>query len=278
MGSRRLALVAIFSGLAVVSIAQHFGPIARPPLYDGVVVIDPYKWLVPPPGLAGGAQGSKQSFPANSGWGIGTPEQPPQLQVGADLGYLSMPKDTTAIEVSAEPVAPPAAAPAKGTIAGNVYRIDVTNQRGVALTPKPGDTVVIVLRGPPDLPSATIERYSKGTWTPLNTDSAGIPNIFSTSAPGFGEFALVAPAGWVPAGESQTSSPVAGASASVAPVASVAPAGPTTAAEPTDSTSGAGNPPGSGPSAVVALVAVMSVLILGAIVIVLIHPGKPPKS
>ena len=271
MGSRRLALVAMLSGLAVVLIAQHFGPVARPPLYDGVVVIDPYKWLAPPPGLAGGAQGSKQSFPANSGWGIGTPEQPPQLQVGADLGYLSMPKDTTAIDVSAQPVSPPAALP-KGTIAGNVYRIDVTNQHGAALTPKPGDTVVVVLRGPPDLPSATIERFSNGTWTPLKTDSAGIPNIFSTSAPGFGEFALVAPAGWIPAGESHATAPVAGASTSLTP------AGRTSAAEPTDSNPAPGNPPGSGSPPVLIVGALVSFLILLAIMIALLWNDRPAKS
>ena len=201
MKRRGLGAAALISGLAVVVIAQRLAPIPGPPLYDGVVVEDPYVWLAPPPGLHGGAQSAQESDPVSGvGFGVGTPEQPPQAQVIADLGSLDLPNGSTSINVSIKPVAPPAVQPQDGVIAGNVYRIGVTNQSGATIGVASDGRVTMLLRGPASLPSATIELFSGGTWTDLDTQSAGVPDMYTTLLSSFGDYALVAPSGWVPDG------------------------------------------------------------------------------
>jgi hypothetical protein len=236
MARRGLALGAMACGLALIVAAQRLAPIAGPPLYDGVVVEDAYKWLSPPPGYSGGAQGASASGDVQGSQspnlGVGTSEQPPQAQVFAGQGFLVMPPGTTTIKVSIEPVQP-AAQPSDGVIAGNVYRFSLTSQSGGAITGDPTGGVTVVLRGPANLSSATIERLSGTTWTQLQTDSAGSPNIFTAVVTQFGDFALVAPPGWVPASPGP-----------VAPV-QVGPAGPESTAQATPGGSPA-NSAGSG--------------------------------
>jgi hypothetical protein len=202
MSRRGLALGAMACGLAIIVAAQRLAPIAGPPLYDGVIVEDPYRWLSPPAGYPGGAQGASASGAVQGtqspNMGVETAEQPPRAQVFAGQGYLVMPARTTTINVSVEPVQP-AAQPGDGAIAGNVYRFSLTNQSGGAITGDPTGGVTIVLRGPANLPTATIERFSGSAWAPLQTDPAGSPNMFTAVVTEFGDFALVAPAGWVPA-------------------------------------------------------------------------------
>jgi hypothetical protein len=117
MKSHRLAALALICGLVVVAIAQRLAPVGGPPLYDGVVVADPYKWLSPPPGLSGGAQSVVQSIPLAGGQdgeiAIGTLEVPPQAQVIADFGSLDLPAGTTTITVSVAPVPVPDVQPPK---------------------------------------------------------------------------------------------------------------------------------------------------------------------
>jgi hypothetical protein len=202
MSRRGLALGAMACGLVVIVAAQRLAPIAGPPLYDGVIVEDPYRWLSPPAGYPGGAQGASASGDVQGtqspNMSAGTAEQPPQAQVFAGQGYLVMPAGTATIKVSIEPVQP-AAQPGDGVIAGNVYRFSLTSQNGGAISGDPTGGVTIVLRGPANLQSATIERFSGSTWTPLQTDPAGSPNMFTAVVTDFGDFALVVPAGWVPA-------------------------------------------------------------------------------
>ncbi len=266
MAGRRLALAALVCGFAVVVAAQRLAPIAGPPLYDGVVVEDPYKWLSPPSGFQGGAQSAAQSGPIQGGQSpnlsVGTPEQPPQAQVFAGQTYLVMPPGTTSIDVSIEPV-PPAAEPSDGVIAGNVYRFSLTNQSGTAVRGEPSGGVTIVLRGPPNLPSATIERLAGGSWTPLRTDPAGTAHMFTAVVTDFGDFALVAPPGWEPA------PPAATAPANVGPVAPAASTTPTTA-NPSE------NPSGSGwPVVVIAVLALGLVSIAGLLAFFWLRGNRP---
>jgi len=213
MERRRLALAALVCGFGVVVATQRLAPIAGPPLYDGVVVEDPYKWLSPPAGFSGGVQSAAASGAVqgdkNPDLSVYTPEQPPQAQVFAGQGYLVMPAGTTTINVSIKPV-PAAAQPSDGVIAGNVYRFSLTNQNGAALSGSSGGGVTIVLRGPPNLPSATIERLAGGSWTVLQTDPAGTPHMFTAVVTDFGDFAIVAPPGWVPVHEGSSGSGAAG--------------------------------------------------------------------
>jgi hypothetical protein len=167
-----------------------------------VVVVDPYRWMMPPPGLPGGAKPGLDTEPADGqGFAAVTPEIPPQAQVIADIGSLDLPRGTTSITVSLDPVAPPAAQPADGVIAGNVYRIRAINQRGASIGVKAGSQLTMLFRGPPNLTSAKVEVFDGSQWQQVGeTDPAGIPDMFTTLVSSFGEFALVAPSGWTPAG------------------------------------------------------------------------------
>ena len=156
---------------------------------------------MPPPGLPGGAKSGSDTEPAAGGFAAVTPETPPQAQVIADIGSLDLPRGTMSITVSIEPVAPPSVQPADGVIAGNVYRIRAINQRGASIGVKAGSQVTMLFRGPPNLTSAKVEAFDAGQWQPVGkTDPAGIPDMFTTLASSLGEFALVAPSGWTPAG------------------------------------------------------------------------------
>jgi hypothetical protein len=166
-----------------------------------VVVVEPYRWLMPPPGLPGGAKSGSDTEPAAGGFAAVTPETPPQAQVIADIGSLDLPRGTTSITVSIEPVAPPSVQPADGVIAGNVYRIRAINQRGASIGVKAGSQLTMLFRGPPNLTSAKVEAFDAGQWQLVGkTDPAGIPDMFTTLVGSLGEFALVAPSGWTPAG------------------------------------------------------------------------------
>jgi hypothetical protein len=201
MARRRLSLFALAIGLTIVVAAQRLAPIGGPPLYDGVIVEAPYVWLSPPAGFSGGAQGGEQTITVQGGRspdiGVGTAENPPQAQLFAGAGFLSLPSGTTSINVSIEPVAP-ASLPDGWTIAGNVYRFSVTNQAGQPVTGQASGGVTIELRGPATVNAPAIEQFSGGKWSELAADSVGQPNMFTAAVTDFGDFALVEPAGWTP--------------------------------------------------------------------------------
>jgi hypothetical protein len=269
MGRRRLALAALAAGLGLVVAAQRLAPISGPPLYDGVVVEDEYKWLSPPAGYQGGATSAEATVPVQGGQSpnvaVATSEQPPQAQVFAGAGYLDMPPLTTSISVSIVPVQP-AAQPADGVIAGNVYRFTLTGQGGAAVSGQASGGVTVVLRGPRSLPAATIERYAGGTWTPLATDPAGVPHTFTAVVTDFGDFALVAPPGWVPDPPASTQPGAAGPAAppSAGPVAGGTPAG---------------SAPESGPPLLLigGLAATLALVVAGVVVWLLVKPARPVR-
>ena len=51
---RRLGLAALGLGVLLIAFAQRIAPMAGPPLYDGIVQVDPYAWLVPRPASGAG--------------------------------------------------------------------------------------------------------------------------------------------------------------------------------------------------------------------------------
>lgn len=278
VGRRLLAPVAIVCGLLVAVAAQHIGPSAGPPLYDGVVVYDPYKWLSPPPGLDGGAQSAQQTFSGadlQGGFGFGTPEEPPQIQLQSVFTSLALPSGTSAVTMSIEPVATPSARPPNGIVAGNVYEITVTDQDATAVKPRRGATVTLVMRGPTSLPEATIERFSNGTWTELQTDWPGVPDTFVADVGDFGEFALVAPDAWVPSGESAASAAPAltTAAAPAQPTPAVGNAGTNEAPAPTPTPGGTA---ASGPQLSTIIGITVSSIVLVVCMIGLFLVRKPP--
>jgi hypothetical protein len=192
-------------GLALAAV-QAAGPSLRPPLYDGVVVVDPYRFLEPAGTEVGGAQGASRTMPVVGGSSpaiaIGTPEQPPQAQLIAAAGALVLPAGTTTLVATITPVAP-AQAPPSGAIAGNAYRVAIVNQAGSSVGPQQGSRVTLALRDPGATDLARIELLSGGTWRPLATVSAAVSGTYETTGlTTFGDFALVgsAPRGGSAAG------------------------------------------------------------------------------
>jgi hypothetical protein len=188
---RSEGLVVLAIGLAVIVGSQLVAPHRAPPLYDGVVVEEPYRYLSPPPGRPDQPMSFKATLSLDAGQSpkiaAATPESPPQAQLIAAAGAFGLPPGTTSVSVSIEPVAP--AIPLLGlTIVGNVYRIAVTNQAGLAL--KPLTAVRVLLRAPTADPSPALARFTGSMWqeVPSRHDIAG---MVDANVGELGEFAAV---------------------------------------------------------------------------------------
>jgi hypothetical protein len=255
-------------GFIAIAAVQHVAPVANRPLYDGVVVEEPYRWLDPPAGAPGDPQSASGTAPVESGSSpliaLATSEQPPQAQIFAGPGSLNLPAGATSVTFSITPVRPEAA-PSVGYLAGNVYRISVTDQDGVALTAPASAQVSIAIRGPADATNATIERYVGGAWVPLASEPTGFTSSYLAVVTEFGDFALVvpgsAPTGSAPAG----SAPAGSAPAGSAPAPSESPG-----SEPAQS--------GSTPSYLVpALIGTgVVILVIGAAIVAIAQQRPPP--
>ncbi len=190
---RRRAVLSLALGLGIIAIAQATAPSNRPPLYDGVIPIDAYRWLSPPPGEHGGAKSVEASDPG-----------------------------TTEIRLSITPVAAEGQ-PSGGHIAGNVYRIKVTNQDDTALSAPPSALGSVVLRGPGAIADATVEQFVNGSWQKLKTDPSGFASTFlAVPVTQFGDFALVVP-GSGPSSANAQPAPSQSASAAPSPEATASP-------------------------------------------------------
>jgi hypothetical protein len=229
----RAAIVVVLGvGLLVIVAARLVLP-GAPPLYDGIVPIEPYLWLDPPAGDPGGAKGATAEIPERSGTSplvaVATPELEPQAQIFAPPGGLTVPPGGRTIKVSIEPV-PSEGTPSAGHIDGNVYRISLVDDKGTALTAPASARVSVVLRATdPAQAEATIARFSAGGWQPLRTSASGFGGSFLAVVTGFGDFAVITPG---PGPSRVASEPAADSSAG--PTA--ASAGPTPAGEPSAST------------------------------------------
>ena len=195
--SRRVrGLASLALGLGVCVVAGRATPLASPPLYDGVVVVEPYRWLVPPAGQKGDPKSASGTARLENGASpliaLATEEVPPQAQIFATPGTLVLPAGTTSIKMSIKPILPQAL-PSDGHISGNVYRITITNQTGVPLTAPPGANVTVVLRGPDSGVDETIEQSSSDGWNALSSQDAGFGSAYLATVTSFGDFALVAP-------------------------------------------------------------------------------------
>jgi hypothetical protein len=185
------------AGLAVMAIAQLAAPQGSAPLYDGVVVQDPYRYLAPGSGQADSPTSFTSAVPVDGTTSpqfvAATTENPPQAQLIASPGAFVVPTGVAAINVSIEPV--PASAPApNGPIAGNVYRFAVADQAGTPLTIVPAKLPTLILRAPDGFLSATIARYSGTGWEALPTQPSGQPGIVYANVSVLGDYALIATA------------------------------------------------------------------------------------
>ncbi len=193
--SPQAGLLTCLAGLALAAAVQVAAPLPGPPLYDGVVSVEPYVYLEPAGSEPGGARWATSNKPVVDGVSpaiaLGTPEYPPQAQLLAAAGALALPGDSTALVVSITPV-PATVEPASGTIVGNVYRVLVVNQAGAAVTGLPGKQVTLALRDPGSTDQASIELLAGGSWQALPTVSAAVTGTYETTGvTTFGDFALV---------------------------------------------------------------------------------------
>jgi hypothetical protein len=191
----RAAVLSLVAGLAVMAIAQRVAPLGSPPLYDGVVVQDAYRYLAPGSGQADSPTSFTSPVPIDgttSPQFVGaTNENPPQAQLIASPGAFVLPAGVAALNVSIEPV-PAAAPPSDGPIAGNVYRFTVADQAGTPLAIEPAKLPTLILRAPDGNVAVTIARYSSGGWQTLPTQSSGQPGIYYANVNVLGDYALVA--------------------------------------------------------------------------------------
>jgi hypothetical protein len=180
-------------GLVMMGTAQVVRTV-EVPLFDGVVVVDPYRYLRPPPGGDGSPTSTKATLPIEAGkspsFAVYTSEMPPQAELLAKGGELDIGPGSTSVTVTIDPI--PLAGSSQETIAGNVYRIKVVDQSGAALPILPGQTITLAVRGPAGTAvDAAIARFEAGAWQQLPTGPSGLQDLFLSNVNAFGDFALL---------------------------------------------------------------------------------------
>jgi len=192
---RRVGWLALLGGAGLTFAAQVAAPVGAP-LYDGVVIQEPYRYLHPASGQPGSPSAYTDTHPVAEGtspdFAAATTEQPPQAQLIAQVKAFKLTPGATALQVSITPVEPPSLAP-RGTIAGNVYRFAVTDQTGTPLAVDPScvGCLSMLLRAPDGTGEATLERFADGAWTTVATTHAPTTGSYSTLPSALGDFALV---------------------------------------------------------------------------------------
>jgi hypothetical protein len=216
-GADRAAWLTLAAGLLLLIGVQLPERHVATTLYDGVVVEDPDRYLKPPSGAIGNPSSATVTAQVSGGsvaqLFAATDEVPPQAQVIAEQGALVLPGGATSVTLSIEPVAP-ASLPTSGRLAGNVYRILVTDQAGAPVTIRPGSLVTLVLRGDRPPANGTIARYVGTSWETVPSDIGGLPDLFSTNLTSFGDFGVIDSA------TAQSASPAPSAAPSATPTPS----------------------------------------------------------
>lgn len=199
---RRVGWLAVIAGAALVLAVQVAAPVGVP-LYDGVSVQEPYRYLHPTGDHPGSPTSGTSTEPVTGSTSpilvVSTLENPPQAQLIAQAGAFRLPAGATSLLATVTPIEPPAP-PTSGTIAGNVYRFSVTDQAGnpVALTQCEGCRSLI-LRGIDPTLNGTIKRFADGAWTDLPTTPANLVG-FQVEPTVLGDFAVFAAGGAGPGG------------------------------------------------------------------------------
>lgn len=198
---RRAALLALVAGLAIVALAQALATRAAPPLYDGVIVQETYRWLQPPSCQPGDPTSASTDQPVaqgtSPGFAVSTDEQPPQAQLLVAPNTLPLPSGTTGLKIAVKPIEPPAP-PSGREIAGNAYAITLETQVGQLITPPASAGVTVILRGPVGIPTPVIGHEAGGSWETLETNpTGGLQHTYQAVVTDLGTFALLVPAGTV---------------------------------------------------------------------------------
>ncbi len=183
------------AGLLLLIAASRLAPVWHSPLFDGVVIEDPYRYLEPPPGKPGNPTSVTDTLALDQGQSpqlySGTLETPPQAQMISDRDTFQLPPGTTSIKASIVPIKPPAPV-SGGRISGNVYRFLVVNQAGANLSLLPGTTITIVLRAPNNVANGTIIHFNGSSWEKVPTDNGGLVDLYAVSnATELGDYAVM---------------------------------------------------------------------------------------
>lgn len=195
LAARRPARLALAAGLGLAALAQLTLPIGWP-IYDSVSVVAPYRYLNPVAGSGEiGAPTSYDQDVAVAGaqspvLTAATGESPPQAQVIATAGAFAVPSGTTSLHVTITPVQPAAAVPS-GAIAGNVYRIAVTDSGGKAVPAASGQQITVAMRGPGFEANGVVMRYAGGAWSTLPSQHDPNLAIYTVEVTDLGDFAVV---------------------------------------------------------------------------------------
>lgn len=194
---RRLGWLTLALGLALLLLVGRRS-VGQPPLYDGVVVEDPYRYLDPASGGPGHPSSATGTLALDGGVSpailAATQENPPQAELIIDRGSIALAAGTTSVTVTIEPIQPPGPAPSAAestSIAGNVYRFALANQAGTQLLLQPGKTATVVLRAPNGVTTGTMARFVNGQWQLQTTVNGGLPDLYSTNATDLGTFAVM---------------------------------------------------------------------------------------
>lgn len=187
---RRLAAAVLVAGLGLTWLAQAITPAPTAPLFDGVFIEDPYRYVDPPAGSDGDpfpAEYTEQVTDAAVPLlAVATAEVPPQAQIISQADAFEISSDASSITVSIVP-----SAPSDPDLVGNVYTVAITDQAGTVLAIRPGALVTLVLRAPlPDLP-AQIARFDGTRWVPLPTEHGGLATLFAANIDQPGDFAVL---------------------------------------------------------------------------------------
>ena len=190
---RSVAAVVLVMGLGLTALTQLLAGAATAPLFDGLVVEEPYRFVAPPPSAAADPfAASSVEMVVNGAMplvAIATEETPPQAQMIAQADAFAIAAGTTSVAVSIQPNAP-----TDPRILGNVYRFTVTDQAGAPLDIIPGAVVTIVLRTPQPDPAAMVAHLDGGQWVALTTQHGGLPDLYAANITQQGDFAMLGPA------------------------------------------------------------------------------------
>ncbi len=195
---RSIGLVVAVAGLALIALVEVWQPVVGSGLYDGVVPEEPYRVLNPASDQAGSPSSAQVTLDASSGISpaivLVTTEQPPQAQLIATPGAISLAPGSSTLTASVTPVEPSSEEAAAATIYGNIYRYSVVDQAGNALNLASGARPTVVLRAPFGAPAVAIAHWDGNGWQPLPTGTGALPTILTAPVTALGDYALV-PAG-----------------------------------------------------------------------------------
>lgn len=194
MTRRAIGALLVVGGGALALALQVVAPVGVP-LYDGVEVVEPYRFLQPGSGQSGNPTSFNATLEITEGVSptvaARTGEQPPQAQMIGQRSAFELTDGATAVVASITPVEPPAQ-PTSGPILGNAYRFSVTDQSGDALAIKPcSGCVSLVLRAPEGSAGGTLAHFQGGTWTPIETRHAGTVGLYQANPTVTGIYAVV---------------------------------------------------------------------------------------